>query len=335
MPEQTKLFVVAVLTIVLAMFWTEHASQAAEECMASPNAPPPQGSHWYYRTDRSTNQKCWYLGAQGAKVRATAPPEAAVRMPLPKPTVRSAEGDTAADVTAEPAASDPKTAKNDALASRYISSSVPATPDIAREPTSTITASAEMKHRFHSGGDEPFDLKPAQPIDGSSLPTEVVGEPISKTRAYAEAQTSTRFQAAAPVAWSVSPPAEPAASSRSAEPIITFVHLLVAFLAALGLVFVVVRAVCSPATIRTLGQFMLGRRPGLTPDVPGSARNLFDSAATQTDVSRPQIEQQMSVANDSDVHIEASVQRLLRELKRRQPDHGPHDYECARRKITA
>lgn len=35
----------------------------AADCLAAPNSPAPQNSHWYYRIDRSQQRKCWYLHA--------------------------------------------------------------------------------------------------------------------------------------------------------------------------------------------------------------------------------------------------------------------------------
>jgi hypothetical protein len=37
----------------------------ADECLAAPNSPAPQGSHWYYRLDWATQRKCWYVRAPG------------------------------------------------------------------------------------------------------------------------------------------------------------------------------------------------------------------------------------------------------------------------------
>jgi hypothetical protein len=48
------------------------SAQAIEDCIESPNSPPPQGSHWYYRTDRVNQRKCWYLGPQGKKTQTIA-----------------------------------------------------------------------------------------------------------------------------------------------------------------------------------------------------------------------------------------------------------------------
>jgi hypothetical protein len=47
-------------------------AQAVEDCIESPNSAPPQGSHWYYRTDRVNQRKCWYLGPQGKKTQTIA-----------------------------------------------------------------------------------------------------------------------------------------------------------------------------------------------------------------------------------------------------------------------
>src|ERR1700716_429665 len=48
------------------------AKGATDECLAKPGATAPQGSHWYYRINRADGRHCWYLGAEGAKVRARA-----------------------------------------------------------------------------------------------------------------------------------------------------------------------------------------------------------------------------------------------------------------------
>jgi hypothetical protein len=37
----------------------------ADDCLTAPNSPAPEGSHWYYQTDRATQRKCWYLRAPG------------------------------------------------------------------------------------------------------------------------------------------------------------------------------------------------------------------------------------------------------------------------------
>jgi hypothetical protein len=37
----------------------------ADDCLTGPNSGAPQGSHWYYRLDRTNQHKCWYLRAPG------------------------------------------------------------------------------------------------------------------------------------------------------------------------------------------------------------------------------------------------------------------------------
>lgn len=42
-------------------------ANAAPDCLASPKDAAPQGQHWFYRLDRTTKRKCWYLRAAGEK----------------------------------------------------------------------------------------------------------------------------------------------------------------------------------------------------------------------------------------------------------------------------
>jgi hypothetical protein len=40
-------------------------SRAEESCLLAPNAPAPQGNHWYYRTDSNSQKQCWHLRTDG------------------------------------------------------------------------------------------------------------------------------------------------------------------------------------------------------------------------------------------------------------------------------
>jgi hypothetical protein len=62
----------ALLTLLALAATSASRATRAEDCLAGPNAQSPQGSHWYYRIDRATHRKCWYLGAQHAQHRRTA-----------------------------------------------------------------------------------------------------------------------------------------------------------------------------------------------------------------------------------------------------------------------
>ena len=48
-------------------------SADAEDCLAKPNAPAPQGEHWYYRVDHANNRQCWRLGPEGLRVQSEGP----------------------------------------------------------------------------------------------------------------------------------------------------------------------------------------------------------------------------------------------------------------------
>src|SRR6195256_4335762 len=51
------------------------SARAADDCITGPKGQAPQGSHWYYNLNRVTHRRCWYLGAEGLKVRHVASPK--------------------------------------------------------------------------------------------------------------------------------------------------------------------------------------------------------------------------------------------------------------------
>jgi hypothetical protein len=87
---------------------------AADDCVAKPNAPAPAGQHWWYRTDRATQRKCWFLGPtdkeaaarkadrqeQAAVLEAAPEAQPAPAQETPAPVARNdAAGVTSAAVT--------------------------------------------------------------------------------------------------------------------------------------------------------------------------------------------------------------------------------------------
>jgi hypothetical protein len=56
------LFTLAGAAAALMIFLNDAAG--ASDCLAAPNRTPAEGERWYYRTNRETSQKCWYLGAR-------------------------------------------------------------------------------------------------------------------------------------------------------------------------------------------------------------------------------------------------------------------------------
>ena len=123
MPQRGTPLVSTLFVLVLVVgSWATGtgAVRAADECIAAPNAPAPQGERWYYRTDRATNRKCWRLGPEGASVQKSAteaakqpasdaPPPAPPRVQMPSTLLRGAPAAVEAEVaapTAPPRASE-------------------------------------------------------------------------------------------------------------------------------------------------------------------------------------------------------------------------------------
>jgi hypothetical protein len=78
-------------------------AHAAAACSAAPKPPAPQGSHWYYRTDRATQRRCWYLAAEGQKVLGAAP-RLAARAPAETESDAAPSPEPAAPQLTSPAA---------------------------------------------------------------------------------------------------------------------------------------------------------------------------------------------------------------------------------------
>jgi hypothetical protein len=63
------------------------AAHAAPNCVTAPKLQAGQAGRWYYRSDRATGRRCWFIGAQGMKVRRALQRKA---QPLPLPVPRPA-----------------------------------------------------------------------------------------------------------------------------------------------------------------------------------------------------------------------------------------------------
>jgi hypothetical protein len=67
----------------------------AADCLGAPTSGPPQGSHWYYRTDRATDRKCWHLGGVSPPAQDTAAQEDETAAPAVTPADTAEEPATA------------------------------------------------------------------------------------------------------------------------------------------------------------------------------------------------------------------------------------------------
>jgi hypothetical protein len=107
MPQHRPTWVPAIFALLSIATSCAASARAVHgaPCIAKPNAPPPQGEHWYYRTDRATKRQCWYLGPEDANIqgatRASYQPAADVLVQPVAP--QRAQQSTALALTAAPA----------------------------------------------------------------------------------------------------------------------------------------------------------------------------------------------------------------------------------------
>jgi len=122
----------AASTVVASAIAFAPASDAApaENCLKAPHGVAPQGSHWYYRLERPSQRRCWYLAEKGRKAaHRVATRSAPQAEPEDEPATASAP---AANVSAAPAANAP-------AASVAAQPAASASPAPATDPQPVIT----------------------------------------------------------------------------------------------------------------------------------------------------------------------------------------------------
>ena len=68
-PTLIKVTLVVALLTLGATAPAPANSLHADDCLAAPNSPAPEGSWWYYRLDWPAQRKCWYLRAPDRSLR--------------------------------------------------------------------------------------------------------------------------------------------------------------------------------------------------------------------------------------------------------------------------
>jgi hypothetical protein len=187
----------------------------AAECIAKPNAPAPQGEHWYYRTDRATKRQCWYLGPEGASVQtgatqASVQPasDALAQLAAPqrahRPTApQSAQRPPAPEPTAAPAVTEANVPAPAALLPWPEASKLPDVPP-AFEPTPALA-------------------EPQQSVDAIDPPPTSTSNPAEESQSPANARSS--------------PAAAPAQATADADHTFALVTIALAALVISGSVF--------------------------------------------------------------------------------------------------
>src|SRR5947209_19231758 len=95
MQNRTAKFVSAIFASLLAgmpLATVSHgAVPAADDCPSKPKGLAPEGSHWYYRIDRTSKRHCWYLGDQRERLSRAKPQNSA---PIADPATPQKETST-------------------------------------------------------------------------------------------------------------------------------------------------------------------------------------------------------------------------------------------------
>ena len=121
MTARGKSLIIMLLTSIVGVTLLAVTARA-EDCLAAPNSPAREGTRWYYRLDRASQRKCWYMRAsdqpaQQTTLRKVAPSASRFAIPIPRPRPLAAgsalslsRGDTgpssshAEEITAKPRA---------------------------------------------------------------------------------------------------------------------------------------------------------------------------------------------------------------------------------------
>lgn len=74
--------------LIIGLSAPTRAVFAANDCIAKPNSPAPQGQHWYYRIDHTNNRQCWRLGPEGLRVQNSSSALETVAKPTLPPRTR-------------------------------------------------------------------------------------------------------------------------------------------------------------------------------------------------------------------------------------------------------
>ena len=93
-----------------------------------------QGSHWYYRVDRTANRRCWFLGPEGLKVRQAESPKRLLSVTSTPQLNPQPNTDTRAEAAASKSVANVST-------SPFISKGAPPTPQLNSDTRAEAAAS--------------------------------------------------------------------------------------------------------------------------------------------------------------------------------------------------
>lgn len=176
----------APLLAALAAMASVHAAPVAApnsaDCLAKPNAPAPQGSHWYYHIDRPSGRHCWYQRPLNAAQNETAQPRSAAAPMVPPRVAAPAD---------RPASGTPSDTLADTDSSRSVVPPTTASPNVPLALPATVPAE-----------------RLAGPAVDNAAPPPVVEPKIEAPKAELPAAPPKRVPVRAPNVERPTPPAE-------------------------------------------------------------------------------------------------------------------------------
>ena len=179
MPGRSAILPSAMFAFVLIAALSAQAIRttfAADECLAKPSGPTPQGQHWYYRIDHANNNRqCWRLAPEGLPVHKTAPQsdDAAASEPDAQQQPRAPQAANAAAARASADATPAQPANSFAtapLAPWPEASKLPALLPVVSQAHAAQTASTDDSAPMATGDDPPAATK--DPSSGGIVQTE-------------------------------------------------------------------------------------------------------------------------------------------------------------------
>ena len=197
----------------------------ADDCIAAPNSAAPEGSRWYYRLDRATQRKCWYVRALGQPAQQAAAPDKmapsepsyAIPVPRPRPSAAGSAsslrpGDTdpssshTEGIAAKPNATPPVGGPTDETTSSSAAPAPSATPLNGATKDETTSAISDLHQAATSPDTSAAGTTPApyaERLIGAT--TDETSSPTSDIAAPQQAATSSEPNAQAAFAPSAAP----------------------------------------------------------------------------------------------------------------------------------
>jgi hypothetical protein len=168
------------------------AAAAADECLSAPTGTAAKGQHWYYRLERATHRKCWYVrDISGGNEHAAAAPKQAPPAAAQPTAARELKNERPSATAASPVpvASWPAAAKSDANAAAVRPDPVP-----PPSPSNSFSAAEDPKQPVQRDSDSDR----ANPSAALSPWPETAPRSVQTERVTLPAASEDQVQAQAP-----------------------------------------------------------------------------------------------------------------------------------------